>query len=131
MKRKALIVEDEVALALGFQAMLQRAGYEVFHAENGKEGWESLKRFKPDLLITNLVMPVMTGMELIKKARSHSQFKKIPILVITASPETLLKENLRGIEVLEKPASFERMVEAVEEVFERRKGEREKVQDPL
>jgi two-component system response regulator (stage 0 sporulation protein F) len=84
MKKKILIVEDEEGLRLLYEEELKAEGHEVFTASNGKEAIQKLEEKKPDLIILDIVMPVMDGLEalgqIVRKER------KIPIILNTSYP---------------------------------------------
>ncbi len=84
MKKKILIVEDEEGLRLFYEEELKAEGYEVFTASNGKEAIQKSEEEKPDLIILDIVMPVMDGLEalgqIVRKER------KIPIILNTSYP---------------------------------------------
>ena len=80
---RLLIIEDEEPLRNAFALLLSRSGYEIELAENGQVALEKLKSSLPDLIILDLVMPVMDGKEFLK----HAKFSK-------ASPKVLIMSNL-------------------------------------
>jgi two-component system, response regulator, stage 0 sporulation protein F len=82
MKRKILVVEDEESLRLLYEEELKSEGYEVFTAGNGKEAIQQLEKGKPDLIILDIVMPVMDGMEAL--GRIVSKERKVPIILNTS-----------------------------------------------
>jgi CheY-like chemotaxis protein len=84
LKKKILLVEDEEALRLLYQEELEEEGYEVFTAKNGKEALQKLRKEKPDLVILDIVMPEMDGMEAL--GRILSEEKRIPIILHTSHP---------------------------------------------
>lgn len=84
LKKKILLVEDEEALKLLYQEELEEAGYEVFTAKNGKEALQKLRKERPDLVILDIVMPEMDGMEAL--GRILSEEKRIPIILHTSHP---------------------------------------------
>ena len=90
---KLLLVEDDVNLSYIVQAGLQEiiGGYEVIVAENGKEGIEEWKKFKPDIIISDIDMPVMNGFEMVKRIRETDG--ETPILFASAltSPKDVRK----------------------------------------
>ncbi len=86
MKAKILIVEDEVAIALGLQLLLEERGHKVRIAENGEEGLRKSIKERPDILITDIKMPVMDGIALIRSIRSEPALAGLPIVVVTTSP---------------------------------------------
>ncbi len=118
MRKKVLIVEDEEALRVLYQDELKAEGYEVLTATNGREAIHQLEKGKPDLVVLDIVMPVMDGMEalgrILGKNReipiilhtSHSRYKEdfmswaADAYVMKSSDLTELKEKIR--ELLEK-----------------------------
>jgi len=84
MKKKILVVEDEEGLRLLYEEELEAEGYEVITARNGKEAIQKLEEEKPDLIILDIVMPVMDGMEAL--GRIVGKERKIPIILNTSYP---------------------------------------------
>ena len=83
-KRKILLVEDEESLRLLYKEELESAGYEVLTAPNGKEALRQLDKGKPDLIILDIVMPVMNGMEALEQIMGRE--RTIPIIIHTSYP---------------------------------------------
>jgi CheY-like chemotaxis protein len=84
MKKKILIVEDEEGLRLLYKEELEIEGYEVLTARNGKEAIKKLEEGRPDLIILDIVMPVMDGIEAL--GRIVGKDRKIPIILNTSYP---------------------------------------------
>ncbi len=84
MKKKVLVVEDEEGLRLLYKEELETEGYEVLTAKNGREAIRQLEEGKPDLIILDIVMPVMDGMEAL--GRIVGKERKIPIILNTSYP---------------------------------------------
>lgn len=82
MKRKVLLVEDEEALRVLYRDELKAEGYEVLTARNGKEAIQQLEKAKPDLVVLDIVMPVMNGMEAL--GRILGKNGKIPVILHTS-----------------------------------------------
>src|SRR3990172_2776304 len=84
MEGTILIVDDEPIVLRVLEINLTDMGFKVFKASNGSEALEIMKTNLPDMLITDLVMPVMDGLELIKRVKEDSITSLMPIIVITA-----------------------------------------------
>jgi CheY-like chemotaxis protein len=84
MEKKILIVEDEEGLRLLYEEELKAEGYEVLTARNGREAIQQLEQGKPDLIVLDIVMPVMDGMEAL--GRIVGKERKIPIILNTSYP---------------------------------------------
>jgi DNA-binding response OmpR family regulator len=84
MKNKILFVDDDEGLRDLYKEELEEEGYEVLTAKNGKEGLENLEKEKPDLVVLDIVMPKMDGMEAL--GRIIGQDRRIPIILHTSHP---------------------------------------------
>jgi DNA-binding response OmpR family regulator len=84
MKKKILIVEDEETLKCLYEEELREEGYEVVTARDGKEALQKLGEEKPDLVVLDIVMPKMDGMEAL--GRILGKEKHIPVILHTAHP---------------------------------------------
>jgi CheY-like chemotaxis protein len=84
MEKKILVVEDEEGLRLFYEEELESEGYEVITAANGKEAIQRLEEGKPDLIVLDIVMPVMDGMEAL--GRILGKDRRIPIILNTSYP---------------------------------------------
>ena len=84
MEKKILIVEDEESLRLLYEEELKAEGYKVITAGNGREAIQKLEEEKPDLIILDIVMPVMDGLEAL--GRIVGKERKIPIILNTSYP---------------------------------------------
>lgn len=80
-KKKILIVEDEQPIVKILKEKLKK--YELYSAGNGIEGLEMAKKIKPDLILLDLIMPKMDGTEMLKKLRSTSWGKHIPVMILS------------------------------------------------
>jgi len=82
---KILYVEDEADLREDLVEILEEEGYDVATASNGKEGLSELLRFLPDLILSDCMMPVMNGIEMLTEIRQrHPQFSSTPIVFLSA-----------------------------------------------
>ena len=108
-KVKILVVDDEAIVRESLGDWLKDVGYQVFTAENGHEALEVIEKEKPGIMIADLVMPGMDGIELMKRAKA--QQPKIEVIIITAYASiptaiTAMKEG--AYDYIEKPFCPER-----------------------
>lgn len=82
--KKVLIVDDDLVLRQLYTDRLQTEGYKILTASNGEEGLEAVKNEKPDVIILDIMMPKMNGIDVLKNLRSQSETKDIPVIVLTA-----------------------------------------------
>lgn len=80
---KILIVEDEILVARMYQKMVQSGGFEVKVALNGAEGIEKAKKLKPDLILMDIMMPVMNGIQALEKLKEDAETQNIPVVMLT------------------------------------------------
>jgi DNA-binding response OmpR family regulator len=82
--KKILIVEDELSLRTALRTKLMHEGFDVFDAKNGQEGLNSALSNQPDLILLDVLMPVMDGMTMLKKLRESGDWgKHTPVIVLT------------------------------------------------
>lgn len=84
---KVLVVDDEPDILEFIEYNLKREGYEVFLAANGQEGIEKAKEIAPDLIVLDVMMPVLDGIEACRRLREMEQFKSTFIVFLTARSE--------------------------------------------
>jgi len=115
---RVLIAEDEKNVLAYLVGVLTKQGYTVDATANGKQALEQIAKHKPDLLITDGVMPEMTGFELTRLIRSNDATKDIPILFCSAASQEDLKE--KGVKAdiyLHKPLDIEEFCAAVAQLL--------------
>ena len=126
-KKKILVVEDELGLQESCRDIFRLEGYDVRVAVDGEKGYQAYLEFKPDLLFTDVVMPIMTGIELVKKIRREDP----DIKVIYISGFFGLRHMKRvvdegglkyGCPCLSKPFKISAMLELVDEYLHDRIG---------
>jgi len=85
MPKKILLVEDEEIMIDLLQKKLLKEGYEILVARDGEEGLEKIKETRPDLILLDIIMPKMGGLELMEEMVKDEKLKKIPVIVISNS----------------------------------------------
>lgn len=120
MRKKILIVDDEPHVRRVLLQTLERKGYEVEGASNGKEGMDKIRAQLPDVLITDIQMPVMTGEELCKQIQTEMPNRDFLIFVLTSRTEIEHREwtrAIRNLMFLEKPVSIRKLVARLDGYF--------------
>jgi putative two-component system response regulator len=103
VRRRVLVVDDEPAVRATLSSLLEKAGYSVESAPNGQAGLRLLQRGPvPDLIVLDLMMPVMTGFEVLAVLRKQPAWAAIPVIVLTATPGHSA-EDLQVDALLKKP----------------------------
>ena len=126
MKDKILIIEDDPKIVRLLQIELQFEGFEVFFAYDGKEGLNMAKYNSYDLILLDLMMPKMSGMEVCKRIREFSQ---IPIIMLTAKDE--VSDKVVGFDYgaddyMTKPFSNEELLARIKSLLRRTKKPKDK-----
>jgi CheY-like chemotaxis protein len=111
-----LVVDDEPDLRFLLRRILTRAGYQVTEAGNGAVALEEVRRFRPDLVVTDLMMPVMGGLELIDRLRSDPGTCTIPILSVSSDWQLAVDADA----ALPKPYERTELLDAAERLLKGR-----------
>ena len=82
-KNTILIIEDEIDLRELLKSKLEEKGYNVLEAENGKTGLETALSQHPDIILLDIIMPVMDGFSMLKELRQDEWGKNIPIIILS------------------------------------------------
>ena len=83
--KKILIVDDQAFIRHMLGMELSRSGYKVHYADNGKTGFEEAVIIRPDLILLDIMMPVMDGYECCKKIRDNEFVKTVPVIFLSAN----------------------------------------------
>lgn len=108
MKRKILVVEDYEDTRAFMKFLIESYGYQVCEASDGLEAIESLKSEFPDLILMDMAMPVMDGIDATKAIRKLKQGTVIPIIAVTAFGKRFYEKAIAAgcNELIEKPVDF-------------------------
>ena len=125
MAEKILIVEDDVNIADLLRMYLDKEGFQVFIANDGGKGITEFERVKPDLVLLDIMLPVMDGWSVCREIRATS---KTPIIMLTAKGETL--DKVSGLEMgaddyIVKPFDVKEVVARIHAVMRRYSGQPE------
>jgi two-component system cell cycle response regulator DivK len=126
-KGRILVVEDNMDNYELVRFVLERAGYDVFLAVNGRDGVAAARLQKPDLILMDLSMPEMDGWAATEKIKTDESTKEIPLYALTA--HTLPRDRFRAMEAgcdgyISKPIHVESFLMLIQEVFEKINGRR-------
>ncbi len=117
---KVLVVDDEIHIVQVVAIKLRNNGFDVITCENGAQALEIVSNAKPDVIVTDFQMPVMTGLELVENLRKQPDTAEIPVIMLTArgfAIEDRQKEKLNISACLSKPFSPRELLQSVEEVL--------------
>ena len=121
-KQTILVVDDERDLLDLIEYNLKKEGFKVLKAENGEEGISKAKEHKPDLILLDIMMPKMDGLEAVEIMRKDDELKKTPIIFLTARSDEKTEIdglNKGGDDYITKPISTTKLVSRIKAVLRR------------
>ena len=123
MPQKVLIVEDDENIAQLLKLYLEKDGFTVLTAGDGAAGLSANKSFQPDLVLLDIMLPIMNGWAVCRSIRSES---KVPIIMLTAKEET--EDKVQGLELgaddyITKPFEIKELIARIHAVLRRYSGE--------
>jgi len=125
-KKKILIVEDDNFVAEVYLAKLTEMGYEAILAQNGEEGLAALKKDKIDLILLDILMPIMNGMEMLEEIKKREEWKNIPVILLTnvGEKESIQKVREMGVKnyLIKSHFTPAEVIEKIESVFKDNKS---------
>lgn len=120
-KAKILMIDDEKDLCFFVKANLEIVGnYEVLVATSGKEGLRAAGWHRPDLILLDIMMPVMDGFEVLKRLKADTKTEAIPVIMLTARADDESKMKAAGLygdDYLVKPVEFKTLKARVDGVL--------------
>lgn len=115
-----LVVDDEFGTVEVLVAALEDAGYRVLTAANGRRALERIEENKPDLVVSDFMMPLMDGATLVQAMHSNPEYRDIPVIMMSAAPEAALRKHLDGYAAfLRKPFRLQALLELISAIFAR------------
>ncbi len=117
--KKILVVDDKREVVELVTATLEGEGYQIICAFDGEEALEKIGREKPDLVLLDIVMPKMDGLEVLSEVKKDPVLKEIPIIMITAKGQKLDEDKGRRLgaeDYIIKPFSPSHLLRKIEEI---------------
>ena len=122
MNGKIFIIEDEPSIIQLVQHNLEKNGFIVSSSVNGNDGLKELKKFQPDLLLLDWMLPDLSGVEICKNIRKDTSYNNLPVIMLTAKGEE--EDKIKGLDsgvddYLTKPFSFNELLARIKAVLRR------------
>ena len=120
-KRRVVTIEDEQEMIDLIKLILGRKGFEVYGANGGVKGLETIREIKPDLVLLDLMMPEMDGWQVYQQIKKDETIQHIPVIVVTAKAQNI--DKVLGLHIakvddyISKPFSLQELVDRVEDVL--------------
>ena len=115
--KQILLVEDEPAIAELLQDVLEEAGYQVDLAANGRVGVRRLPVVQPDMVLSDVMMPVLDGRQLCRAINTNPHYQTIPVVLMSASREDQCCQGCDCAAFLPKPFALDRVVATIAQVL--------------
>ena len=122
MKGKIFIIEDETSIIQLVQHNLEKEGFVVSSSTNGNDGLKELKKFEPNLLLLDWMLPDLSGIDVCKSLRRDKNYKNLPIIMLTAKGEE--EDKVKGLEsgvddYITKPLGFNELMARIKALLRR------------
>jgi CheY-like chemotaxis protein len=110
-----LIIDDVISVAEVVEAILTDAGHEVVTASNGRQGLERAKEKRPDLVLLDFMMPIMSGPSMLKALEEDPGLREVPVVIMSSLPGSTVAQSVEGAYVafLRKPFKLRDVVNVV------------------
>lgn len=112
-----LVIDDEEAIAEVVCVFLESEGYKTTQASNGRQGLDYLSTIHPDVVICDVMMPILDGREFCKKMQANSNYRSIPIILMSAAVKSLKQSECHYAALLDKPFDLDKLLTTVEQVL--------------
>lgn len=116
MKKKILVIDDSSTNIVLLNAILLQHGYDVLTAFSAKEAYKLLENESPDLILLDLLMPEISGIDFLEEIKKQSNLRNIPVVIVSAvgSKENIsLTRELGAVSFISKPVNIDELMEQV------------------
>ncbi len=121
MPKKILVIDDNKETVMSLNFALEKAGYQVDYAYDGQEGYLKAIEFMPDLIILDIMMPVMDGFTMNRHLKENPQTRSIPVVIITAksgaAPPPADRPEMKVDAYLRKPFFFNEILMKIRDIL--------------
>jgi CheY-like chemotaxis protein len=108
-----LVVEDELVLTEVLSAVLEDAGYRIVAVGDGRAGLAALADVQPDLVLCDVMMPLMDGREMCRRMQADVALRHIPIVLMTAAPNVVSLADCKYAALVRKPFDLDRLLDVI------------------
>jgi DNA-binding response OmpR family regulator len=123
---KILVVDDSSDTREMMTKLLELESFNVITAEDGRVGFDTAKAERPDIIITDINMPNLNGIEMIRMLRDEVDFSSVPIMAITAYGQNVAQEAVEAgaNQATTKPIDFDKLIRGIRQLLDSAKGNR-------
>jgi CheY-like chemotaxis protein len=110
-----LVVDDEYAIAATLQEFLEDEGFTVLTARNGQAALDQMSQKRPDLLLMDVMMPILDGVETVRRMRENNDLKDLPVILMSAAPRRSLDPSIDSMAAafFRKPPDLQRLLDTI------------------
>lgn len=108
-----LVVDDEFSIIEVLRDVLLDEGYDVITANNGQEGWTCIEKKRPDLVLCDVMMPILDGRELCRRMTEHPRYHSIPLIFMTAVHKSFSQLDCHYVATIAKPFDIDEVLSLV------------------
>jgi CheY-like chemotaxis protein len=113
-----LVVDDEPLIAMALKAVLEDVGYEVMTAANGRQGLERLAEARADLVLLDMMMPIMGGPAMLAAMAAQPELAGIPVIILSSLPEATIRSRTSGVAaIIRKPYTVDQVLGEIAKAF--------------
>lgn len=125
MRKKVLIVDDSMDMLTFVRTLVKTSSpYMIYIAKNGDEGMKKIKKVEPDLILLDVMMPIVGGLEMYRELKTNEEYKNIPVVFLSAVSEKTFRHSQETLdryhgevpspqEYIEKPVEPDELLEAI------------------
>lgn len=117
MSSTILLVDDEKDILVALKELLEMEGYKIICASNGEEGVKKFREFTPDLIISDMMMPILNGNEMIKLIRDNATYPKVPIIMMSSVTALSKIENPSWDAFIRKPSGIDNILNVIKKLL--------------
>jgi len=124
-RTKVLVIDDEPNIVQTLKDRLEMNDYQVFTAGNGQEGLEWFERERPDVILLDVIMPIIDGLTMLETLRARPDGQDVSVIMLTARSQAqdIARANTAGIDdYIVKPFDLSELLEKIETLVEQRKA---------
>jgi DNA-binding response OmpR family regulator len=120
MPKKILVIDDNKETVMSLNFALEKAGFQVGYAYDGQEGYTKAMEFMPDLIILDVMMPVMDGFTMNRHLKENPQTRDIPVIIITAKSGVgvgAMSREVKAEACIKKPFFFNEILARIRDIL--------------
>ena len=112
-----LVVDDEITIAEMLHAYLEDEGFHVVTAADGREALARLPEVRPDLVLSDVMMPLLDGRQLCNAMADHPEYRRVPVVLMSAGGERVVKDHCTYTAFVPKPFELDGLIDTIRQIL--------------